>query len=166
MEIKRFNQIIISPGIETVNTVLQPIVSSKKQNRTLIIAATEFFKQLQSRFFRQIDIQNHQVIRSGGQSNLSILGRLAPVDSKSGFQTLSSCFSKLDIIFNQKNSHKLKVLNYVRLSTIIIILLDLCKGGFYFLSSATVSNRAQWTIRCPQGLFQIGTSFSVTLLLQ
>ena len=106
-DLERLGEVVIGPGVEPLNLLVQLTAGGQHQHRGVHPLATPLLEHAQTIATRQAEIQNDGIIGLGLAEKTRLVAIVAEIGHKSGQAQLFRQLACQDLfIFNYQNSHK------------------------------------------------------------
>ena len=106
IEIKWFEYVVVSPGIEPGNSIGDRVARGDDQNRNRIAATSQQLQHRHAVLPRKAQIQQRQIVNTIGQRAFGRVAVHHPVNRKTGVaQSLPDRAADHGVVFNEKQAH-------------------------------------------------------------
>jgi len=107
VQIKRFDQIIVSAGVQPGHAMGHRIARAENQHRRIVLASAQLLQHRQSVLTRQAQIEQHQIKGMAGQRGIRGKAILDPIHGPIfAPQTARNRSADHRVVFHQQDAHR------------------------------------------------------------
>jgi len=106
LDVKRFHQIIVGTGVETIESFIESAAGGAKNDRDVGAPFPQIAEDAQAVASGQHDVEDHRIVAAGGGQRESLVAVVAEIHDKAlRFESFAQKPAELFVVFDHEDFH-------------------------------------------------------------